>query len=123
VRIFKTKTFARFARRAGLGDIALCDAIAAAERGLIGADLGGGVLKQRVGRQGQGKSGGYRLMILYRRSARAYFVHGFAKSERPNVTAVELAAVKELAAVMLAYTDRELIAAVESGTLIEVVCK
>ncbi len=80
------------------------------------------MLKQRVARQGQGKSGGFRVMILYKRRTSAFFVHGFAKSERPNITPDELAALKELAAVMLAYDERALATAVASGTLTEVIC-
>lgn len=79
MRIFKTKAFARFARKEGLDDARLRDAVARAERGLVDADLGGGVIKQRLARPGQGKSGGFRVMILYRRAARAIFVYGFAQ--------------------------------------------
>src|SRR5882762_5008757 len=67
MRIFKNRPFTRFARKAGLDDPTLCAAIANAERGLIDADLGGGVIKQRIARPGKGKSGGFRAMILYRR--------------------------------------------------------
>jgi hypothetical protein len=122
LRVFKTKTFARFARKADLEDSALCEAIADAERGLIDAELGGGVVKQRIARRGRGKSGGFRVMILYRRGARAFFVHGFAKSERANVTEDELAALKELAEEMLAYGDAEIAMALKLGPLIEVRC-
>jgi hypothetical protein len=123
LRVFKTKAFARFAGKARLGDAVLCEAIAAAERGLIGADLGGGVVKQRVARQGQGKSAGFRVIILYKRGARAFFVHGFAKSDRANIAQDELEALKELAAEMLPYDDRAVATAVESGALTEVICK
>jgi hypothetical protein len=122
VRVFKTKAFARFARKVDLGDAALCEAIANAERGLIDADLGGGVIKQRVARQGQGKSGGFRAIILYKRGIRALFVYGFAKSERANITQDELAALKELASEMLAYDERDIARAVASGPLFEVTC-
>jgi hypothetical protein len=122
VRIFKTKAFARFARKVNLNDAALCEAIADAERGLIDADLGGGVMKQRIARQGQGKSGGFRVMILYKRGTRAFFVHGFAKNEKSNVTRDELAALKELASEMLAYDERKIAKAAAFGTLIEVMC-
>jgi hypothetical protein len=123
LRIFRTKAFARFAKKAGVSDGALCQAIAAAERGLVGADLGGGVIKQRVAREGQGKSGGFRVIILYKRGTCAFFVHGFAKSDRANIMQDELAALKELAAEMLPYDDRALTMAVESGALTEVICK
>lgn len=95
-------------------------AVADAERGLIDADLGGGVIKQRIARRGQGKSGGFRVVILYRRGARAFFVYGFAKSERANISQDELAALKELSTELLAYTEGEIMRAVASGPLIEV---
>jgi hypothetical protein len=122
MRIFKNKPFARFARKAGLDDPVLCEAIADADRGLIDADLGGGVIKQRIARAGQGKSGGFRALILYRRAARAVFVYGFAKNERANITQDELEALKELANQVLAYDERALAQAVAFGTLIEVTC-
>ncbi len=58
MRVFKTKEFARFARKARIDDAALRDAIDRAERGLVDADLGGAVIKQRVPRKGRGRSGG-----------------------------------------------------------------
>ena len=93
MRVFKNKPFARFARKAGLDDKVLRQAIEAAERGLVDADLGGGVIKQRVARQGGGKSGGFRTIVLFRLGERAFFVHGFAKSDLGNIRADELAAL------------------------------
>lgn len=92
MRVFKTRDFARFARKEGIDDERLCEAIERAERGLIDADLGGGVIKQRVARPGKGRSGGYRTLIAYRNEARAVFVYGFAKSAKDNVSPAELAA-------------------------------
>jgi hypothetical protein len=120
VRIFKTKAFTRFARRENLDDAALRRAIRDAERGLIDADLGGGVIKQRIARPGKGKSGGYRTMVLYKTGTRAVFVHGFAKSDRTNICEDERTALKALAAEMLAYDDKALAKVIASGTLIEV---
>ena len=120
VRVFKTKPFARFARRAGLTDADLRHAIDAAERGLVDADLGGGVLKQRIARAGGGKSGGFRTIVLFRAGARAVFAHGFAKSERANIRDDELAAFKMLAAELLGYDERAIARAVAVGVLIEV---
>jgi hypothetical protein len=122
MRIFKNKPFTRFARKARLDDPALCEAIRSAERGLIDADLGGGVIEQRIARPGKGKSGGFRAMILYKRATKAVFVYGFAKNERANITQDELATLKELAAEILTYDDTALAEAVAFGTLIEVVC-
>jgi len=122
VRLFKNKPFARFARKARLPDAVLCAAIADATRGLIDADLGGGVVKQRIARQGGGKSGGFRTIILFRLGEKAFFVHGFAKSEQDNIRDDELAAFKLLAAEMMAYDDETLAKACANGTLTEVMC-
>jgi hypothetical protein len=81
---------------------ALCRAVRDAERGLIAADPGGGAIKQRIVRPGQGKSGGFRTLIVFRAGARAIFVHGFAKNEKDNIGREELPALKRLAAEMLA---------------------
>ena len=122
MRIFKNKSFARFARKARITDTVLCEAIDNATRGLIDADLGGGVVKQRIARPGQGKSGGFRTIILFRVGARAFFVHGFAKNEQDNIRDDELAAFKMLAAVLMAYDDAALAKTIANGTLMEVMC-
>ena len=105
-----------------MGDAVLCDAIQDAERGLIAADLGGGVIKQRIARLGQGKSAGFRALIVFRAGGRAFFVHGFAKNAKDNIRRDELAALKKLASELLAYDDRALARVVETGTLTEVIC-
>lgn len=85
MRIFRNKPFTRFARRARIADAELCAAVSDIERGLIDADLGGGVIKQRIARKGGGKSGGFRALVLLRAGDRVFFVHGFAKSDRDNI--------------------------------------
>ena len=120
MRIFKNKPFARFARKADLDDAALCKAIAGAERGLIDADLGGGVIKQRIARPGRGKSGGFRAVILFKAGGRAVFVYGFAKDERDNIGDDELVAFRKLAGELLAYDDNAIGKAVAAGVLTEV---
>jgi hypothetical protein len=122
VRTFKTKAFTRFADKAGMSDVALCRAVRDADGGLIAADLGGGVIKQRIARSGQGKSGGFRTLIVFRAGTRAIFVHGFAKSEKDNIEKDELVALKKLAAELLGYDDKTLARAVASGVLLEVKC-
>jgi hypothetical protein len=98
VWVFKTKWPGRFARRERITDKSLMEAIERAERGVIDADLGGGVIKQRVARSGQGRSGGYRMLIAYRRGARAVFLYGFAKRERDNIDPDELLTLREIGA-------------------------
>ncbi|HEY6340440.1 MAG TPA: type II toxin-antitoxin system RelE/ParE family toxin [Bryobacteraceae bacterium] len=122
MRTFKTKAFTRFADKAGISDAALCRAVRDAERGLVAADLGGGVIKQRIARPGQGKSGGYRTLIVFRVGTRAIVVHGFAKNEKDNVGKHELVALKRLAAELLAYDDRTLARVIALGVLVEVNC-
>ena len=95
-------------------------AAASADQGLVDADLGGGVIKQRIARPGEGKSGGYRVIVLFRSGTRAVFVYGFAKNERDNIRADELAKFRTLAGLILGYSDAEIATAVEHGELIEV---
>lgn len=120
MRVFKTKPFVRFAAGAGIEDAALLDAVYRAESGLVDADLGGGVIKQRIARKGQGKSGGFRTILLFRRGARAFFVYGFAKSKRDNLRPDELQAFRLLAEQMLSLDDTGLAAAVANGTIVEI---
>jgi hypothetical protein len=120
VRIFKTRVFTRFARRVRLADKALREAVAEVERGLIHADLGSGVIKQRIARSGGGKSGGFRTIILYRAKSRAVFVYGFEKSGQDNIDDSELREFRRLAGKMLAYSDAEISTAIQSGAVIEV---
>jgi hypothetical protein len=122
LRIFKNKSFARFAKKADISDSALCKAIANAEQGLIDADLGGGVIKQRVARDGKGKSGGFRTMILFRTGTRAFFVYGFAKNEQDNISNDDLISLRKLAAKMLNYDEKELTVAIQKKLVIEVIC-
>jgi hypothetical protein len=102
MRIYKVKAFARFQRRERIADDALVKAVRDAGRGLVDADLGGGLIKLRVARSGAGKRGGYRTIVAYRRGGRAVFLYGFAKSERPNIDDDELGTFRRRAAGLLA---------------------
>jgi len=118
--LFKTKAFARFAAKESIADSALCDAVRRAEAGLIDADLGDGVIKQRLARKGQGRSGGFRSIVVFRHGAIAFFVYGFAKNDRDNIDRQELRAFRLLAAEMLAMDRRALTAALRNGTIMEI---
>ena len=122
MRVFRTRPFARFADREGIADTVLCDAVRRIERSLIDADLGGGVIKQRIARRGQGRSGGFRTILLFRRGELAFFVYGFAKSARDNLRRDELQAFRKLADEMLALDEAGLEAALMNGTVVEVIC-
>jgi len=120
VRIFKTKWLARFARREGIADKSLREAIERAERGLIDADLGGGLIKQRVARTGEGRSGGYRMVVGYRVKDRAVFLLGFAKSERENIADDELLSLREAAQRWLTADIAGIQRELEQGNLQEI---
>ena len=96
LRIFKTKGLVRFADKERIADDSLTEAIERAARGLIDADLDGGIIKQRVARPGRGRSGGYRMLVAYREGDRAVFLYGFAKSERENIGQDELRTLREI---------------------------
>jgi len=120
VRVFKTKWFASFARRERISDRSLAEAVRRAERGLVDADLGGGVVKQRVARPGQGRSGGYRVLVAYRRDVKAVFLYGFAKSERGNIGNDELETARDIAKAWLEADAGRLARALADGLILEV---
>ena len=122
MRTFKTKPFARFANREGIEDRALCEAVERVAKGLVDADLGGCVFKQRIARRGQGRSGGFRVIVGFRRGECAFFVHGFAKRDRENLRRNELGALRALADEMLGLDGPRLEAMLANGTISEVSC-
>ena len=123
MRAFKTKEFARWARREGLGNSALARAVVEMERGLIDARLGGTVVKKRVALPGRGKRGSTRTLLAFEKGDKAFFIYGFAKNERANVGDRELQALKLLARELLGYSAQMLIEAIDAGELIEIETK
>jgi hypothetical protein len=119
MRVFKTRWFVRFAKSEKISDASLADAVARAERGLLDADLGGGIIKQRVARPGAGRRGGYRAIIAYAHGHRAVFLLGFAKSARDNIAADQLADLKEAASELLALSNGEIAQRLDARTLEE----
>lgn len=118
--IYKTRHFNRWARKAMLPDAALCRAVEEIRQGLVDADLGGGIIKKRVALPGQGKRGSTRTLLATNRNKRWIFVFGFEKNERSNISANELEALRLLADDLLALTDAQVIAAIQNGSLLEV---
>ena len=119
MRRFKTKTFKRFARREGIEDSALTEAVERLEKGLADADLGADVYKQRIARPGGGRSGGYRTIICFRVKSRALFVYGFQKSDMANISKSQEADLKKLASVLLNMTEEKLQGMLEDGSFEE----
>ena len=96
LRIFKNKEFSKFARKEKISDEKLIEAVRNADAGLVDANYGGGVIKQRIARPGEGKSGGYRSIVLYRKGEKAFFVYGFSKNEQDSITKAEERDFKKL---------------------------
>jgi len=119
-RVFKTRHFTRWMRKTGLADTALCAAVDEMVRGLVDADLGGGVLKKRVPLPGRGKSGSTRTLVATNKGSRWFFLFGFEKNERGNVSGKELEALQAIADDLLKLSSRDLDAQVESGALQEI---
>ena len=112
--------FARFARKQSIDDPTLWQVIADADTGLIDADLGGGVIKQRIARAGQGKRSGYRTIVLYRTAERALFVYGFAKNEQDNIEDTDLKDYRQLAHEVLNWKEVQVANVLATGAWIEI---
>jgi hypothetical protein len=119
VRILKTSWFERFASKHNISDISLKEAVTRASNGLIDADLGGGLIKQRIARSGAGKRGGFRAVIICRFNERAFFVYGFAKNDRENITGAEVKGFLKLR-LLLDLSDDQLDAMINEQKFTEV---
>lgn len=120
--IYKTRWFARWARKEGLSDESLCQAVREMSERLFEANLGGSLFKKRIARPGHGKRGGFRTIVATNLKSRWLFVYGFAKNERDNIEEDEEVALKKLAAAMLTMSPEAVASAVEADELIEVIC-
>ena len=106
---------------AHIADRSLGEAIDRANRGSVDADPGGGIIKQRVARPGQGRSGGYRMLVAYVAGERAVFLYAFARNERENISADELVTLREIGATWLEADATRIAQALAAGILQEVV--
>lgn len=120
MRIFKTKWFTRFANKEDIDDAKLVETVQIIESGLVDADYGGGLIKQRIARDGGGKSGGYRSAVAFRSETRSIFLFAFPKSSQENLTIVEKREYKKAAALYLEMTEEQIQKAIKSGALVEV---
>ena len=122
MRVFKTRVFSRWARREGLADPSLCEAVSEMLQGLVDARLGGGVVKKRIARAGEGKRGGYRTILATNLRDRWFFMFGFAKSERDNIREDELKMLRQLAAALVRMDDPAIAEARNRSELVEINC-
>lgn len=108
MRVYINAWFAKFARQEGIEDFQLVEAVVRANIGLIDADLGAGVIKQRISRQGAGKSGGFRTIVFFKARNRAIFMFGFAKKAKKNLTHEELLEMKRASREMLQLSQDQI---------------
>lgn len=120
MRIFKIKPFNRWAKKSSLSDINLKSAADEIKRGLIDANLGGSLYKKRVATSTGGKRGGFRTLLAYKKGADIFFLHGFEKSDKDNITYKEEIALKDLTDFYLELSNKEIKIAISKGELIEV---
>ena len=120
MQALKTKWFMRFAKNNDIPDRRLRDAVEEVARGIIDADLGGGLVKKRIARDAAGKSGGYRTIIAYRKGGKAFFIFGFPKNEMDNIDGKDLAALKDAARQYEMLTEEQISRAVAAGRLKEI---
>lgn len=118
--VLKTKYFQRLCRREGVSDAVLLEAVARANKGLIDADLGGHLIKQRIARPGHGSRGGYRTLIAFKSGDVSIFLYCFPKNAKANIDDHELRQWQELAEGLLERGHEDLKRAVARGDLIEV---
>jgi hypothetical protein len=120
MRIFKTRVFTRWARKENVTDEIICKAIKEIQTGLVDADLGSNLYKKRVALRGRGKRGSARTLLAYQVSEKAFFIYGFMKNEKENISPKELKAIKLIATNLLSYNEEALQAAIKAGELKEV---
>ncbi len=125
MRVFKGKHFSRWATAEAIGDADLCQAAAEAFAGHFDADLGGYLFKKRIARHGGGKSGGYRTILGFRKSdsKRIFFLYGFPKNARANITSRERSALSANALALVGADDRQIVEMQAKGTILELECK
>jgi hypothetical protein len=120
MQVFMTKWFRRWATGESLTDDALLAAVDEIRQGLIDADLGGHVIKKRMGTRGRGRRGSVRTLLAFQLDKKVFFIYGFSKNERSNISHREFKSLRLLASELLGYTEIALDKAIRSGELIEV---
>jgi hypothetical protein len=120
LKIYKNSWFDRFARKNNIEDKDLIIAVERAEKGLIYADLGGGLIKQRIARKGQSSAKGYRAIIIFKKEDKCFFVFGYSKSERDNISTGEEIEFKKVAKIMSGISEDKIRELLKDSSLIEV---
>jgi len=118
--LLKLNSFNGWSKSEKLSDKILRKTAEEIARGLLDADLGGGLIKKRVARPGRGKRGGYRTLLAFKQNTRSIFLFGFAKNEMGNLEAAQLKELKRLAKKFLTMPDEKIHQLIATKQLIEV---
>lgn len=101
MQVYKIKRFSKWARSEKIADKALNDIAKEIEQGLVDADLGGYVFKKRIPLPGSGKRSGARILLAYKAYERLFFMYGFAKNDKANISKTEKRALQEFSAELI----------------------
>ena len=118
--MFKDLGFDNWATDEGVTDDALCAAAAEIDNGLVDARLGGFLVKKRVAAPGRSKSRSWRVIVAWKQGERLFFLHGFAKKDKDNISQKERAALTLLGEQYMVYDDAALDAITAEGDLREI---
>lgn len=120
MKIIKTKLFAKWAIKNQVSDESLNIAAKEISIEVYEANYGGGVIKKRVANKGRGKSGSTRTIVAFKKGKNCFFVFGFEKNAKSNISSNEEKAFKIVAKSLLAYSDLEINKLIKEGALVEV---
>lgn len=120
MRILVTRYFARIAEHEGLTDKAICKAVEELESGLHDGNLGGNVYKKRLGIGSSGKRGGMRTIVAMRLPSNVFFLYGYPKNDKGNITNEELMAFRKVAKSYLPMDAKAIDHLIKRGELVEV---
>ncbi|MAZ40087.1 MAG: hypothetical protein CMF49_08190 [Legionellales bacterium] len=120
MKVLKTKVFAKWAKKNKVSDTMLSDSVDEIIAGNYEANLGGGIIKKRVANKGRGKRGSARTIVALKRGTNCFFIYGFEKNAKSNISDAEEKALKIMAKSLFEYTDKELLNFIKQGKLIEV---
>ena len=114
----KTKWFNKWSKKNIIADDKLVKAIDSISNNLGIVDLGGNLYKVRIPRSGQGKSGGFRTVVVFKESDRAIFLYGFSKNEKDNLDKEELRYFKKLGKDLLEIDKKDYLKMEQLGDFI-----
>ena len=120
MKIIKTKIFAKWADKNKVSEQSLVIAANEIELEIYEANYGGGVLKKRVANKGRGKSSSTRTIVAFKKGKNCFFIYGFEKNEKSNISSNEEKAFKIIAKSLLNYSDLELNQLIKDGILLEI---